>query len=335
MIAAPAPLGGTTLPREVLEADRKACLKYGPCGVGKEALYLGGRFLDRRFYLPWQEVKRVFKRVAMSSGGFSGKGVFGSLAFLVVQYGDGREKECPFKFEGDVDKLLAAVEREHPKLPTHSKRAAKKLVAAEAEERARYRKNLSPEADAAVAALCDARDYLAERPALGELLVAVAKQKRVVDNFKPAYRIGGALCAALGVALALYGAYSLLTQRAYAVYFLLGGAALFLFTLSTNTLPSKWNSRRYAQAEWDAAVDALRDYLAARPDFPVPARYAHPVVLERMLRVLREGRAEDAAGALAVVKDDLRALNSSVTVSQREHDEVVTVKPLFLVCDYQ
>jgi len=35
------------------------------------------------------------------------------------------------------------------------------------------------------------------------------------------------------------------------------------------------------------------------------------------------------------VKDDLRALNSSVTVSQREHDEVVTVKPLFLVCDYQ
>ena len=335
MIVAPAPLGGKTLPREVLEADLKACLKYGPCGVGKEALYLGGRFLDRRFYLPWREVKRVFKRVAMSPGGFSGKGVFGALAFLVVQYGDGREKECPFKFEGDVDKLLAAVEREQPKVPTHSKRAAKKLAAAEAEERARYRKDLTLAADAAVAALCDAQDYLEQRPSLGEVLVAAAKQKRVVDNFKPAYRIGGAVCAALGVALMLYGAYCLLVQRAFAVYCLLGGAALCLFALSSNTLPSKWNSRKYAQAEWDEAVAALRDYLAARPDFPVPAQYAHPVVLERMLRVLREGRAEDTAGALAVVKDDLRALNSSVTVSQREHDEVVTVKPLFLVCDYQ
>jgi len=335
MIVAPAPLGGETLPRKVLEADRKACLKFGPCGIGREALYLGGRFLDRRFYLPWREVKRVFKRVAMSPGGFSGKGVFGALAFLVVQYGDGREKECPFKFEGDVDKLLAAVEREHPNVPTHSKSAAKKLAAAEAEERARCRKNLTPEANAAVAALCDAQDYLAERPSLSEALVAAAKQKRVIDNFKPAYRIGGAVCAALGVTLALCGAYSLLTQRAYAVYFLLGGAALFLFTLSSNTLPSKWNSRKYAQSEWDAAVAALRDYLAARPDFPIPPQYAHPVVLERMLRVLREGRSEDADGALAIVKDDLRALNSSVTVSQREHDEVVTVKPLFLVCDYQ
>ena len=335
MIVAPAPLGGETLPRKVLEADRKACLKFGPCGIGREALYLGGRFLDRRFYLPWREVKRVFKRVAMSPGGFSGKGVFGALAFLVVQYGDGREKECPFKFEGDVDKLLAAVEREHPNVPTHSKSAAKKLAVAEAEERARCRKNLTPEANAAVAALCDAQDYLAERPSLSEALVAAAKQKRVIDNFKPAYRIGGAVCAALGVTLALCGAYSLLTQRAYAVYFLLGGAALFLFTLSSNTLPSKWNSRKYAQSEWDAAVAALRDYLAARPDFPIPPQYAHPVVLERMLRVLREGRSEDADGALAIVKDDLRALNSSVTVSQREHDEVVTVKPLFLVCDYQ
>ena len=54
-----------------------------------------------------------------------------------------------------------------------------------------------------------------------------------------------------------------------------------------------------------------------------------------MIRVVREGRAQTAAEALAVVKDDLRSLNSSVTVSQKEHDEVVAVKPLFLVCQYQ
>ena len=41
------------------------------------------------------------------------------------------------------------------------------------------------------------------------------------------------------------------------------------------------------------------------------------------------------SGALALMKEDLKALNSSVTVSQKEHDEVVRIKPLFLVCDYQ
>lgn len=335
MIITPVPLGSKTLPREVLAVDRDNCLKYGPCGVGREALYLGGRFLDRRFYLPWQEVKRVFKRVAMSKGGFSGKGIFGSLAFLVVQYGDGKEKESPFKFEGDVDKLLAAVEREHPDIPTHSKRAAKKLAAAEAAEKARYKKELSPSAEAAVDTLRSAQAFLERRPSRSALLVAAAKQKRVIDNFKPGYRIGGAVCAALGILLALWGLYGLITGRSNAIFFLLGGGALFFFTLSSNTLPTKWNSPKKAQADWDEALSAMREFLEEPDDFPVPVQYANPVVLERMIRVLREGRAEDCAGALAVVKDDLRALNASVTVSQREHDEVVEIKPLFLVCDYQ
>ena len=69
--------------------------------------------------------------------------------------------------------------------------------------------------------------------------------------------------------------------------------------------------------------------------FPVPAQYAHPIVLTRMIRVLREGRAQTAKEALEVLKSDLRALNSSVQVTQEEYDEVVVIKPLFLVCDYQ
>ena len=73
----------------------------------------------------------------------------------------------------------------------------------------------------------------------------------------------------------------------------------------------------------------------ARGEFPVPGRYAHPVVLRRMARVIRQGRAEDAAGALERVKEDLKALNRSVKVSQEEYDEVVTVKPMFLVSEYR
>lgn len=333
MIISPAPLGGKSLPRELLESDKKNCLKFGPCGVGKEALYLGGRFIDRRYYLPWREVKRVFKRVAMSRGGFSGKGIFGSMAFLVVQFG-GKEKECPFKFEGDVDKLLAAVEREHPDIPTHSRAAEKKLAAAEAEERSRYLSELSPRAEAAVEELKKAGKVLEGRASLSEALVSAAKQKRVVDALKPSYRVLGAAAAALGVLAMLWGAWGLLRHDSWAVYFLIGGGAVFLFALSSNTIPSKWNSRQKAQADWDEAVAAMEGYLSEGA-FPLPARYAHPVVLRRMIRAIREGKAETPEDALTVVKEELRALNSSVTVSQREHDEVVAVKPLFLVSDYQ
>lgn len=67
----------------------------------------------------------------------------------------------------------------------------------------------------------------------------------------------------------------------------------------------------------------------------MPARYAHPIVLDRMIRVLREGRAQTAAEALARVKEDLKALTADVQVEQEEHDEVVAIKPMFLLQDYQ
>lgn len=334
MIITPKPLGGKILSREVLEKDKDACQKFGPCGVGREALYLGSRFIDRCFYIPWREVKRVFKRVAMSPGGFSGKGVFGSMAFLVVQYGSGKEKECPFKLEGDVDKLLAAVERAHPDIPTHSKAAEKKLAQAEEQERSRFLDELTGDAQAAVEEIQSAGKVLEARCSLSEALVSAAKQKRVVDNVKPWYRAVGVACAALGLALALWGVYALLTQSKNGALFLLGGGALLFFAITSDMIPSKWNSRKNAQADWDAAVAAMEKYLAGRA-FPVPARYAHPVVLRRMIRAIREGKAETPEDALTVVKEELRALNSSVTVSQREHDEVVAVKPLFLVSDYQ
>ena len=41
MIFKPSPIGSRTLTPEVLAADRKASRKFGPCGVGKEALYMG------------------------------------------------------------------------------------------------------------------------------------------------------------------------------------------------------------------------------------------------------------------------------------------------------
>ena len=335
MIFPPSPIGKKTLDEDSLQKDKKECRKFGPCGVGKQALYLGGRFLDRRYYIPWKEVKRIFKRVAMSKGGFSGKGVFGSMAFLVVQFGSGVEKECPFKFENDVDRLLACVEKEHPDIPTHSVKAQNKLLRVEAEEEKRYLKELPADAAEAVEVLTAERDFLELRPSLCDSLVNMARQKRIVDNLSPTLRAVGALLGFAGIAAALYGVYGLLVHSAYALYFIIGGGAAFFMSLSSNTFPSKYNSRKVAQQNWEEAVKRMRGYLKGCPSFSVPPQYAHPVVLTRMIRVLREGRAKSQREALELVKKDLRALNSSVTVSQKEHDEVVAVKPLFLVCDYR
>ena len=334
MIFTPSPLGSRTLTPEVLKADRKDSIKFGPCGVGKEALYMGTNYIDRCFYIPWREVKRVFKRVAMSQGGFSGKGVFGALAYLVVQFGNGKEKQSRFRHEADVDKLLALVEQQHPNIPTHSAKAERKLAEAEAAEEKRFLKELDEEAQNAVSTLRDAKQYLEQRPSLSNMLAAAAKQKRIVDNFKPGFLVVGTVLAVLSVLAMLYGVYALAMHRTSATYFILGGIALFFFALSSNMLPNKWNSKKQGQKDWDEALTAMRDYLAARPDFPVPAQYAHPIVLDRMIRVLREGKAKTANQAYSVMKRELKALNATVKVSQQEYDEVVAVKPLFLVCDY-
>ena len=45
MLFKPAQLGREGLDRETLAADKKACRRFGPCGVGEKALYLN------RFYI--------------------------------------------------------------------------------------------------------------------------------------------------------------------------------------------------------------------------------------------------------------------------------------------
>ena len=117
------------------------------------------------------------------------------------------------------------------------------------------------------------------------------------------------------------------------IYFaLFGFAAVFLFS-GAHVLPTAKNNRGAVTRAWEQAEQALADKLPA--DFPVPARYAHPIVLRRMIRILREGRAQTAPEALEVLKADLKALNASVQVEQAEYDEVVAIKPMFLLHEYK
>lgn len=337
MIFPPIPLGTQLLAKDTLAQDKKNCRKIGPCGLGKKALYVNSFYLDRRYYVRYSEIRRCFKRVAMSKGGFTGKGAFGSLPYLVVQLTSGKEKQCNFKFEEQVDTLLEYLGQSHPEIKRYSAEAEKKLLEAEAKERARYVKVLEPEAKEAWDELLEAQNMLKKKADLGLDLSAAARQKRSVDHVSPFYKIYSMTILVLALAAALFGIYAFARQWGFAVYFVLFGLAGIFTLASAGALPTGRNNKRAADREWRKAVQANADYIKGyeKGNFPLPAQYAHPVVIERMIRVIREGRAKSIPRAYEVMKEDLKALNSSVKVSQKEYDEVVAVKPMFLLCDYQ
>ena len=333
MIFAPVRLGETSLNAEAVAADKKSCKRFGPCGVGKEALFLNSYFIDRRYYVAFSSVRRVFKRVAMSQGGFSGQGAFGAIPYLVVQYDGGKEKQCTFKREEDVDAMLAYIGEVHPEIPTLSVGGEQRLEQKAKEEAARYLSELTSDAQSAKEELEKAQKFLSGYPELTDRLSKAARAKRVNQHTNPAYRWVALAIVLAGLIAAVYGVIAWRRQEGFGMYFtLLGLAVVFLFS-GTQVIPTMKNNKRAVTAAWE---QAQKDMAGVLPEhFPLPARYAHPVVLDRMIRVLREGRAQNAEEALAVVKADLKALNADVQVSQEEYDEVVAIKPMFLVSDYE
>ena len=333
MSFAPVRLGNTVLEAETAAADRKSCRRFGPCGVGEKALYLNDLLIDRHFYVGFGSVRRVFKRVAMSQGGFSGKGAFGSIPYLVVQYDDGQEKQCTFKREEDVDELLAYLGQVHPEIPRLSVGGEQRLAKKAQQEASRYLKELTPQAQSVREELERARKFLSGYPELTAQLAAAAKAKRINEHTNPAYRWVALAIVLAGAAALVYGIISWRGGSDFGVYFALFGFAAVFFFSGAHVLPTAKNNRRAVERAWDEAQAAMANVLPE--DFPLPARYAHPIVLDRMIRILREGRAQSKEEALDVLKADLRALTSDVQVEQEEHDEVVVIKPLFLVSDYQ
>ena len=205
MIFAPVRLGETSLNAEAVAADKKSCKRFGPCGVGKEALFLNSYFIDRRYYVAFSSVRRVFKRVAMSQGGFSGQGVFGAIPYLVVQYDGGKEKQCTFKREEDVDAMLAYIGKVHPEIPTLSVGGEQRLEQKAKEEAARYLSELTSDAQSAKEELEKAQKFLSGYPELTDRLSKAARAKRVNQHTNPAYRWVALAIVLAGAAALVYG----------------------------------------------------------------------------------------------------------------------------------
>ena len=338
MIFKPAQLGMAKLDPQELEADKKACRKIGPCGVGKKALYLNSFYIDRRYYLPYGSISRVYKRVAMSSGGFTGKGMFASMAYLVVEYDGGKQKQCNFKDERDVDKLLEVLAKEQPQIPLLSEAGEQALQKKEAEKAARKLPELTDEAKHSVTVLRKAKEYLEEKPELAEELSAAERRKRAQLQSKPVYRYVALAIFVFGIVSAAYGLYAVTNHVGnYGIYFaLFGFAAIFLFS-SYNMLPTARNNNNAIMKRADKAEAAMAEYVKHYPNgaFPVPSCYAHPIVLKQMTDAIEEGRAVTVPEALDAVEKRLQALNADVQVEQEEYDEVVVIKAMFLNHDYQ
>ena len=332
----PARLGGTALNDQELREDRKSCLVFGPCGVGAKALYLNSLFLDRRFYIPVSNIRRAYKRVAMSRGAFTGKGIFGSIPYLVVEYDKGESVQCTFKHERHVDMMIAEIQRRFPHIKTMSEAAAKRLAEAKAAEEARYRKDLSPKAQASLEELRRAKAYLEERPDLATRLAAASKARRVDQMTNPLQKWVALAIFCLALVASVYGVYIWSTGSGdYGLYITLAGLAALFFFAGANVLPTARNNRRAIIAALEKARGDVEEYISAYPDFPLPARYAHPATLSRMIRSIREGRSETVPESYEDMKAVLKSLNSSVRVSQTEYDEVVAIKPMFLLENYK
>ena len=337
MIFRPAQLGMAKLDRLELEADKKACRKIGPCGVGKKALYLNSFYIDRRYYLPYGSITRVFKRVAMSQGGFTGKGMFASMAYLVVEYDGGKQKQCNFKDERDVDALLDVLAKEQPQIKRLSAAGEQTVQKKEAEKAARKLPELTKDAEHSLTVLRRAKEYLEAKPEISDELSAAERRKRAQLQSKPVYRYVALVIFLFGLVAAAYGLYAITNHVGnYGIYFaLFGFAAIFLFS-SYNMLPTARNNHSAIMKRADRAEQAAADYVKRYPNgaFPVPSYYAHPTVLKQMMDAIEEGRAVTVPEALEAVKARLKALNADVQVEQEEYDEVVLIKAMFLNHQY-
>lgn len=240
----PVRLGQVSLPEGELLADKKACRRFGPCGVGEKALYLNSFYFDRRFYVPYSSVSRVYKRVAMSKGGFSGKGMFATIPYLVVEYDGGQEKQCIFKREEDVDLLLDAVKERCPGLPLLSAAAEERLKKKEAERAAKVKSDLPEEVKQEIALLEKADSYLQKRPELSVHLSRVARKKRSFQLAGSGYYKAAAAMLLLGVLALAYSVFLLHQKVGFAASIAsFGVTVIFLFS-GMRMIPAKETNRK-------------------------------------------------------------------------------------------
>lgn len=329
------PLGSMTLSKEELREDKKTIKRYDQCGLGKKAIYVGGKLLPRRFYIPYGAVTHVYRRVAVSPG--SGKGFLTPILYIVVRYDDGKEAANSFRYITDADKMMEQIQEQHPSICLLSPDGEKKKKEREALDERIRQKKLSEQAQSDKTALEKAKRYLEMKPGLYAKLSGIARVKRTADLIDPRWQILTFALLILGLALIVLGAVfaKLGANKDMMIVMMLLGAALMFMMGNSKALPTRKRNRKKLQKDYDAALLEMETYLKAYDGFPVDPHYAHPYVLSRLIRILQEQKADSCDAAMTVLKDELKAADHTVALTGDDYKEVVTIKPLFLVNDYR
>lgn len=219
----PVRFGKKELTAEELKKDRKTCKKAGPCGLGRKAMYLNTFFLDRRLYVCYEDIECIYKRIAMSAGGFSGRGMFGAIPYLVVELKDGRSRQCNFKIEEDVDALMRWIRDNHPEIHLYTKQAEERMMAEIREEKTREKKLFSPSAAAGKTHLEEDLAFLEKHPEISDRLRRAVREKRRIDHIPASSRVIMGAAALIGVAGIVLGLYTAFSGKSYGLWGILSG----------------------------------------------------------------------------------------------------------------
>lgn len=336
MLFLPKPLSMRTLPEALLREDVKGAHKAGRCAVGSYAIYLSSYLFDNRFYIPYAAIERVFKRVAMSKGGFSGRGVFAALSYLVVIYDGGKEKQVYFKREEDVDLFIAAMQEYDLDIKYISKSGEEQRRKERAEKTKKPKVVLSAEGEELARELEAFRLYLEEEPLLFAELSAAARRKRADDRSNPFYKWLALAITLLGAACSIFGIISLIRGGGeFPICFTVFGLALIFLFSGAAVLPTGRNNSIYIRKRYERALSKAEAYAEEYPRLMMPSLYAHPATVTLMKRAVEEGKALSATEALECTKAYLKATDSSVQVEKEEFDLIMQVKPIFLIEGYR
>lgn len=324
------------LSADEIARDRKTVKRYDQCGLGKKGIYVPGKMRPRKYCIPYEAVTHVFRRVAVSPG--SGKAFLTPILYIVIRYDNGKESQNLFRYMDDADKMLKQLSDEHPEISQLSPEGERKKAEQEKREAELQSGELSSSAARAKGKLVRAKEKLEKRPGLSDRLAGVARVKRRIDLIKPGYTAlavgllaGGAVLVLIGFLLALSG-----DRSSRTILILLIGFALLFIMGNSKVLPTRKKNKKALQKDYDKAIRDMTAYLAEGEEkFPIDPHYAHPYTCDRLIRILEEHRAENIDDAMAILKEDLKSMDSSVALSGDDYKQVVTIKPLFTVCGYQ
>ena len=330
MILSPRPYTSSALSETMLNEDRRV-MKSVRVSAGCHALYFKRFPLSRTRYVPYDNIERVYKRIAMTKGGFSGRGAFLSAAYIVIVLNSGVEEAIYIGSEEVADRVLEDIRLYSPSTRLLSKEGEKRRVE---EERTaeKQRASLSAQAASLLHEFESQKGFLEEEARHYKRLERAFGMMRSYDISKPVYRYAATAIVSLGIVSALFGIISMVTGlRDNALYFVIFGIGAVLLFSGFSVIPSRRGSRKAIEKELSQAVTEMEEYITRYDGFALPACYAHPVVFERMCRIVLEGKASTLESCFSIMKDDLRAIDSSCTVTKSEYDEITAIKPMFQV----